>query len=40
MYVKENDEVKHLKMTPDWEILPSEQLLALPYYPKPLTANG
>lgn len=26
-----------LKMTPEWEILPSGKLLCLPYYPKPRT---
>lgn len=38
MYVKDqSDKMIRLKMTPEWELLPSEKLLALPYYPAPLS---
>lgn len=26
-----------MKMSPDWLLMPSEKLLALPYYPRPRT---
>lgn len=36
MFVCGDDEkLVRLKMTPDWELLASEKLLALPYYPAP-----
>lgn len=36
MFVKDdNNNMVRLKMTPDWELLPLEKLLALPYYPAP-----
>lgn len=35
MFVRLNDELKRLKMTPEWELLPSVVRLALPYYPAP-----
>lgn len=31
----DNDKLTRFKMSPDWEVLPSEKLLALPYYPAP-----
>jgi len=39
MFLKKagDSDLTRLKVTPDWELLPSEQLLALPYYPKPRT---
>jgi len=35
MFVRLNDELKRLKMTPEWKLLPSVVRLALPYYPAP-----
>lgn len=36
MYLKDTDDkLVRMKMTPDWELLPTEALLALPYYPAP-----
>ena len=35
MFVRLEGELKRLKMTPDWELQPSEVRLALPYYPAP-----
>ncbi|NLS12615.1 hypothetical protein HGP28_06820 [Vibrio sp. SM6] len=39
MYVEKegSDELMRLKMTPEWELLPTDKLLALPYYPAPKT---
>ncbi|NOH78378.1 hypothetical protein F0231_01335 [Vibrio sp. RE86] len=38
MFVCGNDEkITRMKMSPEWELLPSEKLLALPYYPAPRT---
>ncbi|OLQ93341.1 hypothetical protein BIY22_02290 [Vibrio panuliri] len=39
MYVVKEGETNltRLKMTPDWVLLPSEKLLALPFYPLPKT---
>lgn len=37
IYLRINDELKRLKITPDWELQPSKKLLALPYYPAPKT---
>lgn len=37
IYVRYDGELKRLKISPDWQVLPSEQLLALPYYPAPKT---
>lgn len=30
-------ELVRMKMSPDWLLMPSEKLLALPYYPRPRT---
>ncbi|QIA63131.1 hypothetical protein GT360_06225 [Vibrio astriarenae] len=36
MYLKDESNIMtRLKITPDWELLPLEDLLALPYYPAP-----
>ena len=36
--IREGDtDLRRLKITPEWELLPEEKLLALPYYPAPLT---
>ncbi|MUJ21667.1 hypothetical protein [Aliivibrio fischeri] len=37
IYLRDEYGLKRFKMTPDWELLPSEELLALPYYPAPKT---
>lgn len=37
MYVRIGDDLQRHRMTPQWQLLPSEKLLALPYYPAPLT---
>lgn len=37
LYVHHDGGMKRYQLTPEWEILPSEELLKLPYYPKPLT---
>ncbi len=39
MYVvlPEQSELTRLKITPEWQLLPCEKLLALPYYPAPRT---
>ncbi len=39
MYVRKaaSDDIVRLKMTPEWELLPSRKLLGLPFYPKPKT---
>lgn len=37
MYLSVNDELKRLKVDTSWEVMPSEKLLALPYYPAPKT---
>lgn len=37
IYLRDEYGLKRFKMTPDWEILPSEKLLALPYFPAPKT---
>ncbi|WP_260259296.1 hypothetical protein [Vibrio intestinalis] len=39
MYVTKQGQSKltRLKMSPEWELLPSDKLLALPYYPAPRT---
>ncbi|WP_434998989.1 hypothetical protein ACRZ5S_20650 [Vibrio scophthalmi] len=41
MYIaKDSDSsLQRYKITPEWELLPSEELLALPYYPMPRTAQ-
>jgi hypothetical protein len=36
MYLADNnDKLTRYKMSPSWEVLPSDKLLALPYYPVP-----
>ncbi|MFM2587802.1 hypothetical protein [Vibrio sp. TBV020] len=36
MFVRSNDDkLVRMKITPDWELMASEKLLALPYYPAP-----
>ncbi|RTZ18114.1 hypothetical protein EJ063_04820 [Vibrio aquaticus] len=35
----DDDKLVRLKMTPDWELLASEKLLALPYFPAPRTQS-
>ena len=37
IYLKNEGKLKRFKITPEWELLPSEKLLALPYYPAPKT---
>lgn len=37
MYVRVGEELKRIKLTPQIELLPSEVLLRLPYYPAPLS---
>ncbi|OBT06004.1 hypothetical protein A9257_02080 [Vibrio cyclitrophicus] len=37
MFVRLKDELTRLKITPEWELQPSAQRLALPYYPAPRT---
>lgn len=39
MYVEEEESGKMVryKMTPEWELMPSKKLLALPYFPAPRT---
>ncbi|GEA58893.1 hypothetical protein [Vibrio comitans] len=37
MYVRMDEELHRHRITSEWELLPSEKLLALPYYPAPLT---
>lgn len=37
MYVRYNEKLKRLKISTDWQLIPSEKLLALPYYPLPKT---
>ncbi|CAH1523426.1 conserved hypothetical protein [Vibrio owensii] len=39
MFVRRDDEQElvRMKMSPDWLLMPSEKLLALPYYPRPRT---
>ncbi|MEC6795504.1 hypothetical protein VXS03_00380 [Photobacterium sp. S4TG1] len=37
IHLKHHGELKRFKITPEWELLPSEKLLALPYYPAPKT---
>ncbi|GLS89693.1 hypothetical protein GCM10007916_07600 [Psychromonas marina] len=39
MYIRRanTDQLSRMKITPDWVLLPSDKLLALPYYPKPRT---
>lgn len=37
MYVRIDTELKHFKITPEWVLLPSQVLLALPFYPAPKT---
>ncbi|MGF1748915.1 hypothetical protein [Vibrio cionasavignyae] len=37
MYVRANGVLKRLKMEASWQLLPSDKLLALPYYPAPRT---
>lgn len=39
LYVRINDEIQRHKLTPEWEVLPSETLLHLPYFPPPLTES-
>lgn len=40
IFLAKNDggTIKRCKITPEWELLPSEELLALPYYPAQKTA--
>ncbi len=37
MFVKDNEDIKRLKITPQWQLLPTEELLRLPYFPAPKT---
>ncbi|MDO6765978.1 hypothetical protein [Agarivorans sp. 1_MG-2023] len=39
MYLRNtrDQQLSRLKITPDWQLLPSTKLLALPYFPKPKT---
>ncbi len=37
MYLRIEGTLHRHKITPDWQLLPSEKLLLLPYYPAPLT---
>ncbi len=37
LYVRVEERIERHLLTPNWKILPSEELLRLPYYPKPLT---
>lgn len=37
MYVRAHGELKRLKIEATWQLLPSDKLLALPYYPAPRT---
>lgn len=37
IYLRDEHGLNRVKITPDWELLPSEKLLALPYYPAPKT---
>lgn len=35
MYLRIDDKLKRMKISPDWQLLPSDELLRLPYYPAP-----